>query len=182
MGKRSNFERRERDFYPTPPEAVSPLLPYLKPRTRFIEPCAGAGDLINHLSAHGHICVAAWDLEPQRAGIERCDALEGIASGADCIITNTPWERDILHAMIVRFSEQLPTWLLFDADWAHTIQAVPYLPRLRRIVAVGRVKWIPDSKFTGKDNCCWHLFDARHQDNVQFTGRRVTASAERLAA
>jgi hypothetical protein len=30
MGKRSNFERRERDFYPRPFEAVPPLIPYLR--------------------------------------------------------------------------------------------------------------------------------------------------------
>ena len=29
MGKRSNFERIERDFYPTPEEALIPLLPHL---------------------------------------------------------------------------------------------------------------------------------------------------------
>jgi hypothetical protein len=30
MGKRSNFERREADFYPTPRAAVLPLIPYLR--------------------------------------------------------------------------------------------------------------------------------------------------------
>ena len=30
MGKRSNFERREADFYPTPRAAVVPLVPYLR--------------------------------------------------------------------------------------------------------------------------------------------------------
>jgi len=29
MGKRSNFDRIERDFYPTPIEAVEPLLDHL---------------------------------------------------------------------------------------------------------------------------------------------------------
>ena len=51
-----------------------------------------------------------------------------------------------------------PTWLLFDADWAHTKQARPYLKYCDKIVSVGRVKWIPDSKMTGKDNCAWYLF------------------------
>ena len=30
MGKRSSFERREADFYPTPKAAVLPLIPYLR--------------------------------------------------------------------------------------------------------------------------------------------------------
>ena len=38
MGKRSSFERIERDFYPTPVEAVRPLLSHLAPGTRFVEP------------------------------------------------------------------------------------------------------------------------------------------------
>jgi hypothetical protein len=171
MGKRSDFVRRERDFYPTPAAAVLPLLPHLKPRTRFVEPCAGAGHLIDHLTSAGHVCARAWDLEPQRDDIERRNALETLVGNIDCFITNPPWDRRTLHPLIVRLTEQYPTWLLFDADWVHTVQAIPYLPRLRRIVAVGRIKWIPDSKFTGKDNCCWHLFDARHRSAAQFIGR-----------
>jgi hypothetical protein len=171
MGKRSEFPRRERDYYPTPAAAVAPLLPHLKPRTRFVEPCAGGGHLIDHLKAAGHVCARAWDLEPQRKDIEKRDALQTLVGNIDCFITNPPWDRRTLHPLIVRLTEQAPTWLLFDADWVHTVQAVPYLPRLRRIVAVGRVKWIPDTKFTGKDNCCWHLFDARHRPATQFIGR-----------
>lgn len=158
MGKRSAFERRERDFYPTPLEAVSPLLAHLSPGTRFYEPCAGDGALIDHLTAAGHFCHGACDIEPQRLDIETHDATSKVVMGIDCFITNPPWLRSALHPMIVHLSDQHPTWLLFDADWIHTRQAAPYLPRLRKVVSVGRVKWIPDSKFTGKDNCAWHLF------------------------
>lgn len=44
MGKRSAFKRAPRDLYPTPLEAVRPLLPHLAPATRYVEPCAGDGD------------------------------------------------------------------------------------------------------------------------------------------
>jgi hypothetical protein len=60
--------------------------------------------------------------------------------------------------MIEHFSKQAPTWLLFDADWMHTKQAVPYLTKLKKVVSIGRVKWIENSKHTGKDNSCWYLF------------------------
>jgi hypothetical protein len=60
--------------------------------------------------------------------------------------------------MIERFSAVAPTWLLIDADWMHTRQSAPYMRLCRKIVSVGRVKWIPDSKMTGKDNCCWYMF------------------------
>lgn len=171
MGKRSDFARVERDFYPTPAEAVRPLLPHLKIPTRFTEPCAGDGALIDHLVAVGHKCATAWDIEPQREDIDRQDALQRLVGNIDCFITNPPWTRSFLHPLIVHLSNQHPTWLLFDADWAHTRQATPYLNRLRKIVAVGRIKWIPGSKFTGKDNCAWHLFGLPSDRPTEFYGR-----------
>lgn len=177
MGKRSNFERVERDFYPTPIEAVRPLLPHLLPKTRFIEPCAGDGALISHLERYGYECAMAWDIEPKRQDIWKLNALTEIARASlsyddfSCFITNPPWDRRVLHPLILHLSTQAPTWLLFDADWAHTRQAIHYLPRLRKIVAVGRVKWIPDSPFTGKDNCAWHLFDNKEDGGTLFFGR-----------
>lgn len=166
MGKRSSFARVERDFYPTPAAAVRPLLPHLPYGTMFAEPCAGDGALVRHLESAGMSCLWASDIEPQAADIARRDAFDGLhaaAESADFIITNPPWAREVLHRMIVAFSDERPTWLLFDADWSHTRQAAPYLSRLRKIVSVGRVKWIEGSPFTGKDNCAWHLFD-RPQD------------------
>lgn len=164
MGKRSDFERRPRDAYPTPYEAVLPLLPHLRAGTRFDEPCCGAGDLIQHLERHGHLCMGASDIEPGNASGLALDALEVTACrGAEVFITNPPWDRKILHPLIERLSSIAPTWLLFDADWMHTKQAAPYLPWLHKVVSVGRVKWIPGSKMTGKDNCAWHLFDQTAQ-------------------
>jgi len=160
MGKRSDFERRPMDFYATPEAAVLPLLPYLPRQTRFCEPCAGEGHLVRHLLKDGHSCVSAFDLNPEGVYPE-LDALhltpEHLA-GAEYIITNPPWSRNILHGMIDRFTSIAPTWLLFDADWAYTKQSMPHMERCRMIVAVGRVKWIKGSKNTGKDNCAWYLF------------------------
>jgi len=170
MGKRSAFVRRERDFYPTPAEAVAPLLRHLAPATRFSEPCAGDGALVDHLTAAGHVCVWESDIEPKRPMFE-ADALALHYVNQDCIITNPPWERKTLHQLIIHLSDQAPTWLLFDADWKHTRQAAPYLNRLRKIVSVGRVKWIPNSPFTGKDNCAWHLFGLPQSEPAAFFGR-----------
>ena len=58
MGKRSDFERKPRDFYPTPIEAVEPLLPHLPEGFKFAEPCAGNGALIEHLESKG-VCMWA---------------------------------------------------------------------------------------------------------------------------
>ena len=66
MGKRSDFERIPRDYYPTPYEAVLPLIPHLPQKPfSFAEPCAGDGRLIEHLSKHGGEVRYAYDIEPR---------------------------------------------------------------------------------------------------------------------
>lgn len=171
MGKRSSFARRPQDAYDTPPEAVAPLLKHIPDTFSYTEPCAGNGSLVDAMP-FGR-CDWAGDIAPRRDDIEAVDALETTDFTADYIITNPPWTRSILHPMIEHFSDMRPTWLLFDADWMHTKQAAPYLWRLRKIVSVGRVKWIPDSPHTGKDNCCWYLFDANGTDQPRFFGRQA---------
>lgn len=172
MGKRSSFERLPRDFYPTPHAAVVPLLPHLQSNTKFCEPCAGDGRLIDHLVEEGHECVFAMDIVPQREDISVGDATQMWSDGDPSLyITNPPWSRDILHPLLCNLSNHLPTWLLFDADWMHTKQSSPFISRCSKIISVGRIKWIPDSKYTGKDNCCWYLFDAAHKGETQFVGR-----------
>lgn len=172
MGKRSTFDRIPRDFYPTPAEAVAPLLRHLEYGAMFAEPCAGDGALIRALEAGGASCIEALDIEPRTPIAYQADALDWSPDpSADWIITNPPWDRKVLHPMIQHFAAMRPTWLLFDADWMHTKQAAPMLPLLRCIVSVGRVKWIPDSKMTGKDNCAWHLFYPNADGGTQFYGR-----------
>lgn len=175
MGKRSNFERVPRDFYPTPKEAVTPLLPFLPEKFTYREPCAGNGALIKHLKPQG-VCLGATDIKPEGYDIYELDALkleEKHVYGCEYIITNPPWDRILLHDMVSTFRRLRPTWLLFDADWMHTKQASEYLKHCDMIVSVGRVKWIPDSKHTGKDNCCWYRFRSDdHACITEFIGRR----------
>lgn len=174
MGKRSDFERERLDYYPTPHEAVVPLLPHLPPQSLFCEPCAGAGILIGHLQRHDHICVSAFDVQPRAENIRVHDASfmdKSDLNGADTIITNPPWDRHALHQIIERSLFCAPAWLLFDADWMHTRQAIPYLRHCSMIVAIGRVKWIEGSAGAGKDNCCWYKFDPEHMGRTVFVGR-----------
>jgi len=206
MGKRSNFERNERDFYPTPVSAVEPLISHLPERFTYIEPCSGDGALIRALSsfegvAHGGkfcpILEYASDISPSwkvkpltvfaghdeqppncghgfRAYVRDAFDIEDADGNVDFFITNPPWSRDVLHPMLVHLSAIRPTFLLFDADWMHTKQAAPYLIYCKKIISVGRVKWIPGSRHTGKDNAAWYLFEAdpRHpSEPVDFYGR-----------
>lgn len=180
MGKRSDFPRRKEDAYDTPLKAVIPLLAHLDPGTVFIEPCAGKGDLVTHFESNGHVCIWKSDIAPRPAKwpIEKRDALKLsiIGRGENRIpkavcITNPPWTRAILHPLIFHFYWQMPTWLLFDAGWMHTDQALPYLPLLRKTVSVGRIKWIEDSEHQAKDDAQWHLFAPPEGAEPRFYGR-----------
>lgn len=187
MGKRSNFKRRPMDTYDTPEAAVLPLLRHLPWGCRYWEPCAGQGDLARHLLRYGVECVAATDIAPRDETIYRLDAMtvseaDLDTTGASHIITNPVWSRPLMHAMIAHFSAMRPTWLLFDADWIHTTQdvvarkyGVKTVPELMthccKIVSVGRVRWIEGSKYSGKENCAWHLFDQSSSGPVEFFGR-----------
>jgi len=175
MGKRSDFKRNARDKYDTPYSCVVPLIPHLK-YTNYIEPCAGKGWLMDHLAKHGMNCVMASDIEPERDDIYDADYLAytlcaSHSYGADCFITNPPWDRKILHPMILTLSQIKPTWLLFDTDWMHTKQAIPYLKFCEKIVSVGRAIWIPGTKQTGKDNVAWYLFQKNTTGPTKFFGR-----------
>lgn len=186
MGRRSSFERLPRDYYQTPAAAVAPLVPHLpESRFSFIEPCAGDGRLVAHLlslTGGRANCAHSRDIEPQSKHVEQGDAMTldagcfGGVGGEKLIITNPPWDRKLLHPMITRFATIAPTWLLFDAAWAYTLQAAPFLPMLRKIVTIGRVKWIEDSKMTGKDDSCWYLFGEKSDEAPRFYGRERTSS------
>lgn len=166
MGKRSGFARAPRDLYNTPAKAVEPLLRCLKRRTRYIEPCFGDGELAITLTAAGHECVSRFDL-PVDARKQAYLVPSGVI-----FITNPPyWGRpNDLHPLIENLSNQAPTWLLMPADWLFNKTSGPLTKRLRRIVAVGRVKWIPDSPHIGKDNAAWLLFDRKNR-GARFIGR-----------
>lgn len=175
MGKRSNFSRIDKDKYDTPYAGVLPLLSHLETGTSFIEPFAGAAKLASHLTSHGHECVFMSDIEPRSNDVARLDFFEmgGFTIPA---ISNPPWKRDkksdfLLHRIIERARVRFPcTWLLLDADWAFTKQAAPYMKYCSKFVAVGRLKWIPGSKHTGKENCAWYRFESEPCETV-FYGR-----------
>jgi hypothetical protein len=177
MSKRSqNFKRNLRGLYPTPSAAVPPLLPFLPSAVRFDEPCAGNGALVGHLEAAGHCLGLASDIHPMADDIEKFDALSIDRCNGDMFITNPPWPEpnrrgEPALAILLHLSSLAPTWLLLPADFAHNVYFREVEPRCQKIVSVGRVKWIPGTKFSGKDNAAWYLFDEAHRGSVTFHGR-----------
>ena len=173
MGKRSNFERIDKDLYRTfDPRAGNALRPHLPRRCVYAEPCCGHGDLIKNLGRFAGIrCGLATDIAEPYC-VDALGLHERALDGVDMIITNPPWTHPILHALIEHFAKLRPTWLLFDADWAHTKQSVDLQRKYCvQIVSVGRLIWIPGTTTSGKDNCAWYLFDARKDSEIIFQPR-----------
>jgi hypothetical protein len=167
MSKRDASRRRhERDHYPTPREAVGPLVPHLRGIQVYADPCAGNGALMMHLGSYGLTCNYAGDLASGQDALARGDY-----GSIDAIITNPPYERKLMHALIVHFAGIAQTWLLLEADWAHTVQAIPYLTMCSDIVSVGRLKWITGTQHVGYDNFAWYRFDVRHSAGTVFHSR-----------
>lgn len=182
MGKRSSFPKVDRNLWSTPAEAVPFLIPHIPRGASFFEPCAAYGILIRHLVAHGLYSFGGCDLVPMDRSIQRGDALQITDTRADFFITNPPWDREILHRIIEHLSNIAPTWLLFDADWPFTAQdtiakhhgvktVTELMRRCKKIVAVGRLCWVPSSKKRGKDNCAWYLFEKGHH-KTEFIEKR----------
>ena len=172
MGKRSDFKRVPRDCYPTPYEAVVPLLPHLVGVRTFDEPCAGDGCLIDHLSSTNLVCIGASDIAPRRADIWEMDARKTRYCNGEVFITNPPWDWKILDRIMLRLPSIAPTWLLLNADLMHNIRMAGHMRRCRRVVSVGRVSWMQNGK-KGFENCAWYLFDKKTSGQTVFYGRTV---------
>lgn len=184
IGKRSSFDRVPKDLYETiDPRAVAPLLPFLPQKTRYCEPCAGNLALVRQLDKAGHVCYLASDIERRNSEVVISGSTVGFTAivedalnltiplqRADCIITNPPWSRHILHPMIEHFRKHNKSWLLIDAAWAFTKQSSDYMKYCSKFIAVGRVIWIPGTKVSGKDDAAWYCFEQEPCD-TQFIGR-----------
>lgn len=173
MGKRSDFERKPKDYYKTPEKAVLPLLPYIDNINNYIEPCAGDGQLVNILAKYEKTCLYAFDIEPKSESVIEEDIFNLDSFDID-IITNPPWDRKILHPIldkVINNKYDINCWLLFDADWMHIKGSSEYIKYCHKIVSVGRVMWFPETKMTGKDNCAWYLFKNKKATVTEFIGR-----------
>jgi hypothetical protein len=172
------FEKRPRDFYPTPLKAVTALVGHLPEGFSFCEPCAGAGDLVRHLEGlfEGCACFLPLDVEPQVDWVTKGDANNLTAEAleyCDVIITNPPFTWSVLKPLLDKWISLKPTILLLPADFMHNIRFAPYMKLCEKMMSIGRVQWIEGSKGSGVENYCWYWFDnAKEVDqSTKFYGR-----------
>lgn len=184
MGKYSDNERNDRDYYPTPIKGVQPLFKHLKPNSSFIEPCWGDGRLVDHIEENTDAtCVYGSDVDPQfklnsrnepitptNYSVGTHSALDPILSEiadrtqADYFITNPPWLNSkasgyLLNTLINSLSSIRPTWLLLKGAYLFNQRSAQSISVCKEIVPIGRLKWIENSEHSGKEDCAWFLFD-----------------------
>ena len=186
MGKRSDFDKIPKDkYYTWDARAYAPMRGIFRKIGTFIEPCAGGGDMIRALEQIGPRCVYACDIEPtcpDGATPEHIDAhsYEQIprlaVERADYIITNPPWTRSAMHPFIEWcIASGKPAWLLIDTNWASSKQARPLLAYCSDIVPTPRLKWIPDSKDSAKDDTAWYRFQETPCDTIWRNSEKPSA-------
>lgn len=168
MTKRAEgkHEPRPRGFYPTPLKAFEPLAPYLPPGCQVIEPMAGDGSLCGHLFDTGCEIIAATDIEPQHQNVTQMDVFDYDLANTpriDYFVSNPPWPEPRKNGLptlpIIHHLRQLaPTWMLLPTDFMFNVYAAELMGFCGGLIAVGRVKWIPDSENEGFDNAAWYLF------------------------
>lgn len=179
MGKRSEFERRKDDFYPTPLGPVEILAPHINRGEKIAEPCAGDGAICEHLWGLGFEIAWAADIAPGHELVVKRDVMHMAAEDvgdATLFITNPPWPLpgkagEPTLSIIAKLASLRRTWVLLNADFMHNGYAAPALTHCAKIVTVGRVKWIAGSASVGKENCCWYLFDWLYEGRPIFVGR-----------
>jgi hypothetical protein len=180
MSRRSSgFVRMERDFYPTPAETAAHLLPWLAPRTVFIEPCAGDLTLVDMLEAAGHRCVRAIDVMPRGRDLWRMEKADGasVGAGPEVLITNPPFAKGMLLPLLDAWlAAERRVWLLLPISVLCNLYFARYCPYIWRVVPAGRPKWIPDSKWSAKDDVAWVSF--RPVVNGVFAGRRAVTGGK----
>ena len=179
MSKRApGLPQRPRGFWPTPREAVVPLIPYLPRRARYGEPCAGDGQLIRNLADLWPAGSLTWasDIEPQGPGINAlavADIDASVADQVDIWVTNPPWPKigqkgDPALSIIKHLAGIAPIWALLPWDFAANDYFGRVLDLCSDIVPIGRVSWMGNNT-PGKDNCAWYHFSAwnRHPATVR---------------
>ena len=166
--RRPTPQRRDKDFWPTPPELRIALVRYvlpLLPAGVVWENAAGDGVLADALTQAGREVVLS-DIDPQRREILRLDFLTDVppsATRGSILITNPPF--NIIDAFCARALHLLDTGhlkavvLLYRADKANTQERTTVFNRAsHELSCTGRSVWIPGTGGEEKSPRWWFVW------------------------
>jgi hypothetical protein len=118
-------------------------------------------------------------VEPRDDRVFRSDALtwaDPRLDGGILIITNPPYAWPLLSRMIPLFGDRVwLSWLLLEASFMHTKRAGPLMRRCRKIVSIGRLKWVDGSAHGSTKDYAWYQFgqESGPEASAQFFARRA---------
>lgn len=115
--KKNNPNRKENDFYPTPPLATYILCKYAKPPQNIFEPCAGRGNISVELARNGHN-VLSHDLNDYENSlcsiVTSQDALTTPKQTfADGVVTNPPYHKDLPRKLAEKWIQEYDYTAMF---------------------------------------------------------------------
>lgn len=99
---KNDEERRENDFYPTPPLAVYTLLKNYSVPKNILEPCAGQGDISYELIRNGHEVISTDLYKYDNSLVNIESGIDFLQSNihADGVITNPPYNKNLPLKML----------------------------------------------------------------------------------
>lgn len=115
IASRANWPRKLADVYPTPPDAVYSVIPYIEDilpiGSRILEPACGDGSMSRALEEFGYI-VDSYDIRTDSGyGYGGIDFLTHDHDKYDAVITNPPFS--LAEEFIVRALEIAPVVVFF---------------------------------------------------------------------
>ncbi len=167
--------RNERDFYPTPLESFTPLLPFIKGAKAVWEPASGDGRLVKAMQDFG---IDAWgsDLCPQRKEDAQADfflmdwfSVFEMGKWADCIVTNPPFNiaQDFATHALKQVSE---VFMLQRINWLGSQKRKAWWQehQASALFVLSKRPSFTDAGITGKsgtDSCeyAWFYWGKRHR-------------------
>lgn len=172
MGKRSNFPKKEKEFYGTVDKKVlkESFLELIEGKT-YAEPCWGEGDLEDLLRGEA---TCGWrsdirDTSPISKQMSGLEVTPYDVRDCDLIITNPPFSKGVLLPLLDHFITLKPTWLLLPADYMHNAYFKPYMEKCSKVVTIGRICWFPvdGKRVASTDNFCWYYWKKNATSDTQ---------------
>jgi hypothetical protein len=160
--RHSEYPRRPNDDYATPAWVASVIAPHLQQQARCLwDPAAGAGQLVQALSAEGFRVVGTADNFLAKTALPD--------DRIDCIVTNPPYgiggrlaSQFIAHA--IELVPLVAMLLRIDFDGGktrtHLFRDCPVFAQ--KIVLLDRIMWFPGD-VGPSTNHAWFIWNERHR-------------------
>jgi hypothetical protein len=177
------YQRAKLDFYPTPAEVTTALIPFLHIHYDGMsvwEPATGNGAMSAVLTAHGYQ-VRSTDIKHYGYVGQEPDTVDFLASSttAACIVSNPPYaEAEAFLRQSIKLTKPAKgvTAMLLRHEYdcaAGRNDLFNQPPFCRKITLLFRPRWIPDTKVSPRFPYAWFVW------SWAWTGEPVLSYAKR---